>query len=57
MKPFSKREVSITLTGEQWVTLLARILQQPLSPKGAKVYNTAAFQLQRQLGAASEAKS
>ena len=49
MKPFAKREVPVTLTGEQWVTLLARLLRKDLSPKGMRTYNKAATRLQEQL--------
>ena len=55
--PFPKREVSVTLTGEQWVTLLARILRKDLSPKGERVYHAATTRLQKQLGDASEGQS
>jgi hypothetical protein len=51
--PFPKREVSITLTGEEWVTVLARILGKEMSLKGAKVYRKAADKLNKQLLEAS----
>jgi hypothetical protein len=54
MKPFPKRDVAITLTGEQWVTLLARILRKELSPKGERVYHTAATRLNQQLEEANK---
>jgi hypothetical protein len=63
---FSKIDVSVTLTGEEWFTILARIncllkgmtrleSADTLSAKGAKVYNRAMGKLQEQLLAASAA--
>jgi hypothetical protein len=53
-KPFPKRRVSVTLTGEEWVMLLARILGKEMSLKGAKVYRSAADKLNKQLLEASK---
>lgn len=57
---FPKRDVPVTLTGEEWVAVLARIVGQKnpryaLNAKGAAIYNRAATKLQRQLMDASGA--
>jgi hypothetical protein len=49
MKPFSQREVSITLTGAEWTALMARLLRQPLSDEGERVRRDAARKIKRQL--------
>jgi hypothetical protein len=54
MKPFPKRDVTVTLTGEEWTTLLARMINRELSAKGAKVYRQATTKLQQQILAQSE---
>ena len=53
-KPFHKRRVTVTLTGEEWTTLLARILHRELSLKGEQVYRKAADKLNKQLMKASK---
>jgi hypothetical protein len=55
MKPFSQREVSVTLTGAEWTALLARLLRQPLSEEGERVCLVAASKMKRQLLDASAA--
>jgi hypothetical protein len=49
MKPFSQREVSVTLTGAEWTALMARLLRQPLSDEGERVRRDAARKIKRQL--------
>lgn len=53
--PFPDMNVPVTLTGEEWTTLLARIAGRSLSAKGCRVYNSAARKLKDQLLAASDA--
>ena len=52
MKPFQKRDVPVTLTGEEWTALLARMVRVELSPKGSLVFQKACTKLQKQLLAA-----
>ena len=52
---FPDMDVSVTMTGEEWVVLLCRIVGQPLSEKGGEIYCNAADKLQKQLTAASNA--
>lgn len=63
---FSKLDVTVILTGEEWFALLARIKclldgktslesAETLSRKGAKAYNRGMGKLQEQLLAASAA--
>ena len=47
--PFSKRDVEITLTGAQWVTILARLIPVKLSPAGERLSKRAQRLLQEQL--------
>jgi hypothetical protein len=54
-KRFGKTPVSITLTGEEWFALLARIDGRELSPKGSRIYRDASKKLCAQLGDASDA--
>jgi hypothetical protein len=51
---FSKTDVTVTLTGEEWFALLARIAKRPLSPEGAAIYHDATIKLQQQILAASD---
>jgi hypothetical protein len=46
---FSKLDVTVTLTGEEWFALLSRLDGRSLSPKGMKVWATAARELQIQI--------
>lgn len=49
MKPFSEADITVTLTGSEWVTLLARMLRRELSKKGEATYHEATTKLQKQL--------
>lgn len=53
--PFPDMDVSVTLTGEEWMVFLCRTLQQPLSEKGREIYEVACEKLTEQLNAASDA--
>ena len=53
--PFSKQQVSVTMSGEEWVALIARVLNKPLSKRGEKVYQEAQLRLTHQLREASKA--
>jgi hypothetical protein len=53
--PFPDMDVPVTLTGEEWTTLLARIAGYPFSNKGEAVYKTATDKLTKQLLDASNA--
>ena len=53
--PFPEMDVSVTMTGEEWVVLMARIVGKPLSKKGGKIYTIACIKLTDQLTAASDA--
>lgn len=55
MTRFGKTPVSITLTGEEWTALAARITGRELSGKGSRVYREAVRKLSAQLGDASDA--
>jgi hypothetical protein len=50
---FSKLDVTVTLTGEEWFTLLSRLVGRDLSPKGLKLYKGAIGKLQSHVLAAS----
>lgn len=50
---FSNMDVTVTMKGEEWFALLARIIGRDLSAKGARTYNTAAGRMQEQILAAS----
>ncbi len=52
---FGKREVTVTLLGEEWFALLARAVGRGLSKEGAAAYNRAATKMKEQLSAASDA--
>jgi hypothetical protein len=52
---FSKMDVTVTLTGEEWFAIVSRLARKELSRKGAQVYLSAQDKLQEQLSAASEA--
>jgi hypothetical protein len=54
MSRFGKAKVTVTLTGEEWFALLARITRRELSPKGSRVYRQAADKICAQIGAASD---
>ena len=47
--PFPKRDVSITMTGEEWVALLALALRQELSTHGKDVALKATRKFGKQL--------
>jgi hypothetical protein len=53
MKEFSKREVTVTLLGEEWAAVLAKACGKPLSVHGRQVYVAAAQKLGDQLLAAA----
>ena len=55
MTDFPKRDVTVTLTGEQWVAFLARHTQTSLSAKGKKLAAEATRSICNQLTAASHA--
>jgi hypothetical protein len=46
---FFARDISVTLNGYEWSTILGRILGKELSPEGIRVYNQAADKLATQL--------
>lgn len=46
---FGLAEHSITLTGEEWTAILAKLIGRGLSLKGTKAYNRAAGKIQTQL--------
>jgi hypothetical protein len=50
---FPKMDVPVTLTGEEWTAVLARLIRRELSPEGAKIYNRATGKIQDQILAAS----
>ena len=52
---FPDMDVSVTLTGEEWTTFLARFCGKSLSAKGEKIFHNASKKLQQQLLAASRA--
>ena len=52
---FSDMDVSVTMKGEEWFALLARIERVPLSAKGAKAYNRGMTKLQKQIVAVAKA--
>lgn len=63
MATFSEADVSVTLTGEEWFAILARLdaairgqsrLSAALSAKGAAAYNRGMEKLQKRLVEASE---
>lgn len=56
MTSFPKNPVKVTLTGEQWTTILARLARPSdgLSLRGRAVYRAAADSLAAQLKAASD---
>lgn len=63
MATFSEADVSVTLTGEEWFAILARLdaairgqskLNAALSAKGAVAYNRGMEKLQKRLVEASE---
>jgi hypothetical protein len=51
---FGKTDVTVTLTGEEWFALLARIAKRPLSPEGARIYKVAVGKLQQEILAESD---
>jgi hypothetical protein len=53
-KPFSERDVSVTLRGDEWAVLLAKIGGKPLSAEGRCIYAAGAKKLGDQLLAAAE---
>jgi hypothetical protein len=55
MQRFGKIPVSVTLTGEEWTALIARITGRELSPTGSRVYREAARKLSAQLEEAVDA--
>jgi hypothetical protein len=46
---FSKHDVTVTLTGEEWFALLCRLGGRSLSAKGSKIYDAATSKLQSQI--------
>jgi hypothetical protein len=56
-KPFSERDVTVTLTGAQWVTVLGRILRLDLSPEGERTYHEATKRMEKQILAANKEAS
>jgi hypothetical protein len=50
---FSKLEVPVTLTGEEWFAVLSRLDGRGLSLKGLKIYKSAIGKLQSHVLAAS----
>jgi hypothetical protein len=54
--PFSKRQIAITMSGAEWVALIARVIDKPLSEAGVRVYEQAQKKMIKQLRAASKAE-
>ncbi|MBR0693614.1 hypothetical protein [Bradyrhizobium lablabi] len=52
---FSKTDIPVTMTGEEWVALISRLNGVSLSTKGLKVYRSATSKLQSQILTASGA--
>jgi hypothetical protein len=52
MTDFFALDISVTLNGSEWTTILGRILGKELSPEGNRVYRQAADTLAKQLRAA-----
>ena len=48
-RPFSETQITVTLKGKEWVTLLARMLRRELSKEGEATYHAASTKLQKQL--------
>lgn len=46
---FSKAQVTVTMTGEQWLALMARVARKPLSPEGVRIAGEAAMSLLERL--------
>lgn len=55
MTAFPKADVPVTLTGEEWTTVLAKLAGRPLSKIGAGIWKSAATKMQAQILAASNA--
>ena len=51
---FCKAQVSVTMSGEQWFALMARIASQGLSLEGARRYAEATVLLTQQIKEASD---
>lgn len=54
--PFSKLDMPVTLTGEEWFAVLSRLDGRGLSLKGLKLYKGAIGKLQSQVLAANCAR-
>lgn len=50
---FGKRNVTVTLTGEEWFALIANGAGKPLSAEGRSIYLVAAKKMGEQVVAAS----
>jgi len=51
---FSESNICVTLTGEEWFAVIARMTGQPLSKKGNTLYQAAVRKLTKQILTASE---
>lgn len=49
MANFSEAEVTVTLLGKEWTTILAKLTNKMLSPQGQAVYKGAQAKLSAQL--------
>lgn len=54
MKSFHDSDVTVTLTGREWIALLKRAVQQIATLEEAEIYNITADKLQKQLLAAQD---
>jgi hypothetical protein len=52
---FRDMDVTVTMTGEEWFTLIAKMVGKPLSKKGYQVLKSAQSKLTDQVVAASDA--
>lgn len=50
---FGLSEVSVVLTAEEWMTIIARLAQKPLSKAGEEIYKRASVRMQQQMLRAS----
>lgn len=52
---FRKMNVTVTMTGEEWFSILAHLAKRGLSPKGEALRRSGLDKMQKQVVAASEA--
>jgi hypothetical protein len=48
-------EISVTMTVEEWTTIMARIANRTMSPTGARIYKRAAARMCDQIAHGAEA--